>query len=231
MDMARFANKYFNDQEPWRTRRENPDKCASTINLCLQASYWLSILMHPILPFSSEKIQKMLKHPGKNGALDWEDIGTKFLKTGQKVGELEILFEKIPDEKIQQEIEQMQKMQQDKTEKENKKEAVNLISIDEFKKVELKSAKILSAEKVPGADKLLKLQVELGGEKRQLVAGIAQHYKPEDLPGKTIIIVANLQPAKIRGIDSQGMLLAVNDGTTLALLTTDKTVPSGKPIS
>lgn len=231
MDVARFANKYFNDQEPWRTRKENPDKCATTINLCLQASYWLAILMHPILPFSSDKIQKMLKYSGKNDALDWEDIGTKFLKTGQKVGKPEILFEKIPDEKIRQEIEQLQKMQQNKTEKENKKETVNLISIDEFKKVELKSAKILSAERVPDADKLLKLQVEVGSEKRQLVAGIAQHYKPEDLPGKTIIMVANLQPAKIRGIDSQGMLLAVNDGTTLALLTTDKTVPSGKPIS
>jgi methionyl-tRNA synthetase len=188
-------------------------------------------MMHPILPFSSEKIQKMLKHSGKDNPLDWEDIGNRFLRTGHKVGEPEILFEKIPDEKIQQEIEQMQKMQQHKVEKENKKEAVNLISIDEFKKVELKNATVLSAERVPGADKLLKLQVEVGSEKRQLVAGIAQHYKPEDLPGKTVIIVANLQPAKIRGIDSQGMLLAVNDGTTLALLTTDKTVPSGKPIS
>jgi methionyl-tRNA synthetase len=231
MDVARFANKYFNDQEPWRTRKENPDKCATTINLCIQASYWLAILMNPILPFSSAKTQKMLRYERKKSTLVWDDIGNKFLKTGHKVGEPEILFEKIPDELIQQEIQNLLNMQHGKSKKDQKEEAKNLISIDDFKKVELKSARVLSAERVPGADKLLKLQVEVGNEKRQLVAGIAQHYKPEDLPGKTIIIVANLQPVKIRGIDSQGMLLAVSDGTSLALLTTDKTVLSGKPIN
>jgi methionyl-tRNA synthetase len=106
-----------------------------------------------------------------------------------------------------------------------------LITIEDFKKVELKSARVLAAEKVEGADKLLKLQIEVAEEKRQLVAGIAQQYSSEELVGKTIIIVSNLQPATIRGIESQGMLLAVSDGDTLSLLTSDKKVDSGKPIS
>jgi len=231
MDLVRYVNKYFNDQEPWRTRKEDPDKCATTINLCLQASYWLSILMNPILPFSSEKTWKMLNCQGEVNEADWDEIGKKFLATGQSLGAAEILFEKIPDEVILQEITNMQKMQQSTPIKEKKEEVTKLISMEEFKKVELKSAKVLAAEKVPGADKLLKLQVEVGTEKRQLVAGIAQHYKPEDLIGKIVIIVANLQPAKIRGVDSQGMLLAVSDGNELALLTTDKMVASGKSIS
>jgi methionyl-tRNA synthetase len=121
-------------------------------------------------------------------------------------------------------------MQQETPEKQ-KQEEPKYLSIDDFKKVELKSAKVTAAERVEGADKLLKLQIEVGAEKRQLVAGIAQHYTPEELIGKTIIIVANLQPAKIRGVESQGMLLAVNDGDTLSLLTSDKNVDSGKPVS
>ncbi len=227
MDVARFANKYFNDQEPWRTRRENPGKCGTTLNLCLQAAYSLAILMEPFLPFSSGKIQKMLNLQQKS---EWDKIGSQALPEGHQIGQIEILFEKITDKTIQQEIERMQKMQRGDSPMEKKEEPTNLIAIDEFKKVELKTARVISAEKVEGADKLLRLEIEVGPEKRQLVAGIAQHYAPEELTGKTIIIVANLQPAKIRGIESQGMLLAVSDGDTLSVLTPDKEVNSGKTI-
>ena len=105
-----------------------------------------------------------------------------------------------------------------------------MITIDDFKKVELKTAMVLTAEKVEGADKLLRMQIQVGEETRQVVAGIAQHYNPRELVGKTIIIVANLQPVKIRGTESQGMLLAATDGDELALLTTDKSINSGKSI-
>jgi methionyl-tRNA synthetase len=230
MDVARFANKYFNDQEPWKTRRENPDKCATTLNLCLQAAHSLTIMMHPILPFTSQKIWKMLQLEGQVEESQWDRISELVLENGHALGEIEILFEKIPDKIINKEIERLQQMQQETPEKE-KQEEPKYLSIDDFKKVELKSAKVTAAERVEGADKLLKLQIEVGTEKRQLVAGIAQHYTPEELIGKTIIIVANLQPAKIRGVESQGMLLAVNDGDTLSLLTSDKNVDSGKPVS
>ena len=230
MDVARFANKYFNDQEPWKTRKENPGKCATTLNLCLQAAYSLTIMMHPILPFTSQKIWKMLQLEGEVEKSEWEQIGRPALETSHTIGEIEILFNKIPDKTINKEIERLQQMQQETPQKE-KQEEPKYLTIDEFKKVELKSAKVIAAERVEGADKLMKLQIEVGKEKRQLVAGIAQHYNTEEMIGKTIIIVANLRPAKIRGVESQGMLLAVSDGDTLSLLTSDKPVDSGKPVS
>jgi methionyl-tRNA synthetase len=230
MDVARFANKYFNDQEPWKSRKENPEKCATTLNLCLQAAYSLTIMMHPILPFTSQKIWKMMQFAGKVEKSEWDQIGELVLKNDHKIGEIEILFDKIPDKVINKEIERLQQMQQESPAA-KKEEEPKYLTIDEFKKAELKSAKVIVAERVEGADKLMKLQIEVGEEKRQLVAGIAQHYTTEEMIGKTIIIVANLQPAKIRGVESQGMLLAVSDGDTLSLLTSDKPVDSGKPVS
>ncbi len=232
MDIVRFANKYFNDQEPWRTHKINPDKCATTLNLCAQAAYSLAILMNPILPFTSDKIWKMLNLSGKPTETSWDNIGNLNLKDLHEIGKIEILFEKIPDETIEREIEKLHKLQErSEAEFQEEKGESQLISIEEFKKVQLKSAKVLSAESVAGTSKLMKLQIELGYEKRQLVAGIAEHYQPSDLIGKTIIIVSNLQPTKIRGIDSQGMLLAVTDDDKLALITADKPVKSGKPVS
>jgi methionyl-tRNA synthetase len=227
MDLARFANKYFNDQEPWRTRQENPEKCGTTLNLCTQAAYSLAILMHPILPFTSEKIRKMLNLRSK---IDWQKIGELDLEDSHQIGNIEILFEKIPDKTIQQEIDKLQKMQEGDIPEQQKEKPNKMITIDDFKKVELKTAKVLNAEKVEGTDKLLKMQIQLGDETRQLVAGIAQHYEPLELAGKTIVIVTNLQPVKIRGIESQGMLLAAIDGDNLSLITSDKSIDSGKSI-
>lgn len=231
MDIVRFANKYFNDQEPWRTRIENPEKCATTLNLCLQTTYSLAIMMNPILPFTSEKIWTMLNLPGKVSESDWDNIGNQTLSDTHMIGEIKILFEKIPDKTIQKEIEKLQQLQEKSQNNKQKDEEIPMISFDEFKKIQLKSAKVLSAEKVTGTDKLMKLQIEVGKEERQIIAGIADHYQPDDMIGKTIIIAANLQPVTIRGIESQGMLLAVTDEDKLALLTTDKPVASGKSIS
>ncbi|GAB4370944.1 MAG: methionine--tRNA ligase [Calditrichia bacterium] len=230
MELARFANKYFNDQEPWITRKKNPEKCATTLNLCVQTAYSLAILMNPVLPFTSAKIWKMLQLPGEADRANWEDIGKLHIPDGHTLGEIEILFEKIPDEVIAIEIEKWQTIGQEPPEK-KQEAATPMITMEEFQKVQLLTAKVLQAETIKGTDKLLKLQVEVGGEKRQLVAGIAQQYTPEELIGKTIIIVANLQPAKIRGVESQGMLLAAQDGDKLALIVPDREVASGKPVA
>jgi methionyl-tRNA synthetase len=230
MDVARFANKYFNDQEPWVTRKQNPEKCATTLNLCVQTAYALAIMMNPFLPFTSKKIWRMLRLEGKPAEASWEDIGTLPLQDLHKIGDIEILFEKIPDKAIRAELTKFKEMQQDAAAGEEPVETAE-ISIEEFKKVQLRSAKILTAENIKGADKLLKLKVQVGKEERQVVAGIAQHYSPQELPGKSIILVTNLKPAKIRGIESQGMLLAVTDGDSLSLLTSDRPVESGKPVS
>jgi methionyl-tRNA synthetase len=230
MDFARFANKYFNDKEPWLTRKSSPEVCATTLNLCTQTSYFLAVLMNPVLPFSSQKIWKMLRLSGKPEDADWEKVGDIILKNEHALGKLEILFQKIEDSTIQKEVEKLKKIQTSfGTESADMEE--NRISIEEFKKVQLKTARIITADAIPKAKKLLKLNVELGNEKRQLVAGIAEHYKPEELVGKTIVVVTNLQPATIRGVESQGMLLAVHDDDKLTLLTTDRNANPGKNVS
>ncbi len=232
MDMARFANKYFNDQTPWKTRKENPEKCATTINLCAQAARDLAVLMHPILPFTAGKIWRMLRLEVKPEDAHWDEIGEHPLPEGHPIGELEILFEKIPDKVIKKEIEKLEQIEKQAAEnKAEKSVEEELITIEEFKKIQLKTAEVLEAERVKGTDKLLRLKIKVGEEERQLVAGVAQHYTPEEMVGKTIVIVANLKPAKIRGVESQGMLLAAHDDGNIVLLTTDRPTGSGKPIS
>jgi methionyl-tRNA synthetase len=184
------------------------------------------------LPFTSQKIWKILNLSGKPEESVLDNIGDMPLPGGHIIGDLEILFAKIEDATIQEEVDRLKKVQT-QMQKEKEKETIleNLISFEEFQKMELKTAKVIEAEKIPKADKLLKLRISLGDEERQLVAGIAQHYAPEELIGKTIIIVANLQSATIRGIESQGMLLAVEDGDQLTLLTTEKETAAGKRVS
>lgn len=230
MDAVRFANKYFNDQEPWKTRKENTGKCATTINICLQAAYSLAVMMNPILPFSSQKIWQMLDLGGKPEQAGWNRIGEFNLPDLHPIGNPKILFEKIQDKTIRTQIEKLHKMQETAVEKKPEQETEQ-ITLKDFQKIQLKTATVLEAERIKGADKLLKLKIQVGREKRQLVAGIAEHYLPQDLTGKIIIIVANLQPAKIRGVESQGMLLAVTEDNHMALLTTDKDIGSGREIS
>lgn len=232
MEVARFANKYFNDQQPWVTRKSDLQKCATTLNLCVQTAYSLAIMMNPILPFTSQKIWNMLQLEGNADSAEWDRIGERAIPEGHELGEIEILFQKIPDKVIAAEIEKWQKMGEEPAEKPEKTEAEEAqISFEEFRKVQLRTARVLEAEKVKKADKLLKLKIEVGNETRQIVAGVAQHYTPEEMVGKTIVIVANLKPAKIRGIESQGMLLAVKDGENLKLVTADGDVNSGCPVN
>ncbi|OQX87137.1 methionine--tRNA ligase [candidate division KSB1 bacterium 4484_87] len=231
MDLARFANKYFNDKEPWKTRKENPQACATTINLCLQTAKTLSIVAEPVLPFTARRIWKMLN---VENSQTWDDATKLTLDDGAEIQPAEILFTKIEDDVIQKEIERLQQAGAPNEQKavEKKETEMERISFDDFKKVELRVATILEAKKVEKADKLLQLQIDLGEEKRQIVAGIAQHYSPEELVGKRIIVVANLEPAKIRGVESNGMLLAASDSEgNLTLLTVDNEIANGSKIS
>ena len=235
MDLARFANKYFNDSEPWKTRKTDPERCGTTLNLCVQATYNLAVLMEPFLPFTAAKVWKMLNLPGTVQDAHWDRIGELPIADQHPLGTVEILFRKIEDAAIEAEIARLKQALEGepKPEPDEATETNDsaMITIEEFQKVQLKSGRVVAAEPVPKSDRLLKLQVDLGRETRQLVAGIAQHYQPEELIGKTVIVVANLKPAKIRGVESQGMLLAVKDGDRLSLLTTDRPVSPGKPVS
>jgi methionyl-tRNA synthetase len=226
MNVARAANKYFNDEEPWKTIKEDSSKCAKTLYICVQVVNSLAVLFAPVVPFTSKKIFNFLNvkpqtgepnqgHPNKDF---WSDCACPSLKDGSKLNLPELLFTKIEDETIDKQISKLgNKSELPSVEPEE------LIEIDDFAKVKLLTAKIISAENVKKSKKLLKLQVDIGTEKRQILAGIAEHYKPEDLVGKIVIVVANLKPAKLMGLESQGMMLAASDADgKLYFLTPEK---------
>lgn len=200
MNLARAANKYFNDSEPWVTVKKNKEKCGTTLHICLNCIYTLAELFEPVIPFSSAKIFKMLNAEN----CEWSLSGKLKLTEGHKLGETEILFSKIEDKLIEEQTSKLGVV--DAIENSPAEE----ITIDEFKKVKLKVAIIKNAEKVKKSDKLLKLQIDLGNEERQLVAGIAKSYEPDELIGKKVLVVANLKPAKLFGLESQGMILALD---------------------
>jgi methionyl-tRNA synthetase len=230
MNLARAANKYFNDSEPWKTLRSHPDQCATTLNMCLQVVRSLAILAEPIVPTIAQKIWTTLNLEGTPCSAGWESAARLVLSVGQPLKKAEILVTKIED----QQIDHIMKALNGPAPGEPVKppaEVKPLITLDDFKKIELKLARVTSAERVQKSDKLLKLQVEIGAEHRQLIAGIAQHYKPEDLVGRLIVVVANLQPAKLMGQESQGMLLAASDSTgKLAVLTVNGELESGSNV-
>ncbi len=230
MDLARFANKYFNDKEPWKTRKSDADSCASTINLCLQTVCSFSVLADPLLPFTSRKIREMLNIENR---YDWHDASSLSIKKDHPINKPEILFAKIEDSAVEIEIERLKSVLQSSENKNDKPEQKqsDLINIDTFKKIDLRIGEIIEAEKVEKSDRLLKLQIKLDGEQRQIVAGISQRYQPRELIGKKVVVVVNLEPVTMRGVKSEGMLLAAINKENLTLLSVLDDIPSGSKIS
>lgn len=217
MNLARDGNKYFNDTEPWKTVKSDTERCGTTLNICLQAIYTLAELFYPVLPFSMEKLFVMLNAK----SVDWKESGKPQLKNGHQLNQAEILFPKIEDEKIEAQINKMPKP-------EAEKQKIDLITYDDFMKIQLRTAEVVEAEKVAKSDKLLKLKVKLENEERQVIAGIAKSYQPENLIGKKVVIVANLQPAKLMGLESKGMILAVEtENGSLQVLNVPESVKNG----
>ena len=221
MNLAREGNKYFNDSEPWVSVKQDKSKCANTINICLQAIYTLAEVFAPVIPHTSGIIFDMLNiKPVK-----WDEAGNANLKEEHQLNKAEILFTKIEDETINEQINKLGVVEEEEYNEPQ-------ITFEDFSKVDLRSAVILSAEKIKKSKKLLKLNVKTAGGDRQVIAGIAEHYKPEELTGKRVIIVANLKPAKLMGFESQGMILAVeNSEGKLKVIELDKSVGHGKKIS
>jgi methionyl-tRNA synthetase len=211
MNLARAANKYFNDEEPWKTIKADPEQCAKTLFICIQLVRTLSLAFAPIIPNAAARMNKILNIGQFAGNSENYSFGTNLwdnaldfaLPEGSQLGEAQILFSRIEDNTIEDQISKLG---------DKKAPEEELISIEDFGKIKLRTAVVLEAEKVPKSKKLLKLKVDLGTETRQILAGIAEHYSPEDMIGKTIVVVANLKPAKLMGLESQGMLLAANAG-------------------
>jgi methionyl-tRNA synthetase len=224
MNVAREGNRYLQEKQPWIVAKElgtNPDAqkvIDNCLHICLQLTANLAIFCNPFLPFTAQKICHMLKVVDK--MLEWKNAGSmKLVSVGYSLRAPELLFKKIEDEQVTAQIEKLHAglaqatpaaepvAEPAKPEVPAKPE----IQYDDFAKLELKVGTITAAEKVEKADKLLKLTVDLGSEQRTVVSGIAMHYKPEDIVGKQVTLVANLAPRKMRGIESQGMILMAED--------------------
>jgi methionyl-tRNA synthetase len=227
MDIARAGNIYVDRQKPWDTRKDDISKCQTTINICLQTCKALAVLMHPFMPFSAEKLWNMLNLRGTIEQESWEEAGMPTLEPGHPLNEPEILFPKIEDEVIDAEIAKLSEQQEPGLEILISSEIVDL---EYFNKLDIRVANVDSAERIEGTDKLLKLQISIGPEKRIIVAGIGNLYEPEEIIGKRIIVVANLKPVKIKGVLSQGMLLAASLKENIVLLTTEGEIETGAKI-
>ncbi len=213
MNVARAANKYFNDSEPWKTSKSMPERCRTTLNICVQVVRSLAVLFEPIIPFTSARIFELLNLPAGAGAdRSWWSASSLVIPTGHECGRPTILIAKVEDETVELEV---AKLGAPAAGSAPAKEPIQVelkpeVTIDDVMKLDLRVATILSAERVKKSEKLVKLRIRVGSLQRQIVAGIGKQYAPEELVGKRIVVVANLKPAKLMGEESQGMLLAAN---------------------
>jgi len=204
MNLARLGNKYLADQEPWKLIKTDPERVQTIMNIALQITANLTVVLQPFLPSTAKKLSDFLNFSEEN----WDQAGSLHLKAGHQIGTPEILFQKITDETVEEEVNHLHNSQPMESTFEPQKTA---IQFDDFTKLDIRLGTILEAEKVEKADKLLKLLVDTGIDKRTIVSGIAEHYKPEEIIGKTVQVLLNLEPRKIRGIESQGMVLMAED--------------------
>ena len=216
MNIARLGNKYLADEEPWKLIKTDAERVKTIMYVALQVATALAITSEPFLPFTSEKLKNILQL----GTTAWEQVKqnpTALLPTGHKIGVATLLFEKIEDAAIAKQLERLEN-----TKQANRQEAQaaaevavapqkELISYDDFAKMDIRIGTILSAEKMPKGDKLLILKVDTGIDQRTIVSGIAQSFNPEEIIGKRVTVLANLAPRKLRGVESQGMILMVEN--------------------
>ncbi len=233
MSIARVGNKYISDAEPWKVAKTDMGRTATILNVCLQICADLAIAFEPFTPFACGRLKDML---GLD--LKWEDLGREdIVPVGHQLGEAKLLFAKIEDEAIQKQLDRLEAIRAER-EAAAKAEAAKQVTpqkeevtFDDFQKMDIRTATVLAAERVPKTDKLLKLSIDTGIDKRTIVSGIAEYYSPEEMVGKQICILANLAPRVIRGIESKGMILMArqNDGK-MRFITPQETLTNGAEI-
>lgn len=229
MNLARIGNKYLADTEPWKLAKTNMDRVATILNISLQLVANLAIAFEPFLPFSSEKLRRMLNME----SFDWANLGqTDLLQAGHTLNTPELLFEKIEDSTIEAQVQKLLDTKKANEEANYKANPIRAnIEFDDFMKLDIRVGTVLECQKVPKADKLLQFRIDDGLEQRTIVSGIAQHYQPEELVGKQVCFIANLAPRKLKGIVSEGMILSAenNDGS-LAVIMPQKEVKPGSEV-
>ena len=226
MNLARIGNKYIADCEPWKVIKTDPERVKTIIYISLQLTANLAIAFEPFLPFSSEKLRHMLNME----TFEWAQLGnTNLLQEGHQLNQPELLFEKIEDAAIEAQIQKLLDTKKANEEANYKAEPIKEnIPFEDFEKLDIRVGTVLECTKVPKADKLLCFKIADGLENRTIVSGIAKYYKPEELVGKQVCFIANLAPRKLKGIESQGMILsAVNHDGSLSVITPEKEVKPG----
>jgi len=229
MDLARLGNKYLADQEPWKTFKQDAERTKSIMYVSLQIAANLTIMMEPFLPFSMNKLRDLINLEKHN----WCDLGlTYLLKPGHQIKKPELLFEKIEDEVIEAQIKKLQDTKKaNLLENAEVKIAKESCTYDDFSKMDIRTSTILEAELVPKTKKLIKLKVDTGIDKRTIVSGIAEYFKPNDLIGKQVLVLANLESRKLRGIESKGMILMEESGDgSLNFVVPEKKVKNGSVV-
>ncbi len=227
MNLARLGNKYLADQEPWKLIKTDPERVKTILYFANVLTSQLALIGRPFLPATSERLAKMLNI--NITTISWNSNPAEILAAGHRIGTPEILFAKIEDSLVEEERAKL--TQQNSTQINKFPPMKDAISFDEFTKLDMRLATIKHAEKVEKADKLLKLTVVTGIDERTIVSGIAEHYKPEEIIGKTVLVLLNLEPRKIRGIESQGMvLMAENEEGALSFLSPEKAFEAGPTV-
>lgn len=210
MQLARLGNKYLADREPWKVIKSDKERVASIVYVSLQLAAALSVLGRPFLPFAAKKMAQMLQLP----EIHWADLSTELLPSGHKLGKVELLFERIEDAAIEAQIERLRKNAEANAQQQNATvaPAKDDITFEQFEALDLRIGTVLEAERIPKTQKLLKLLVDTGIDKRIIVSGIAEYFTPETIIGKQVTVIVNLAPRKIKGVESHGMLLFAQSG-------------------
>ncbi|WP_321319805.1 methionine--tRNA ligase [Labilibaculum sp.] len=228
MNLARLGNKYLADTEPWKLIKTDEERVKTIMNISLQITANLSTLIEPFLPFTASKLREFLNIE----VLDWKNIGVNVIADHHQINTASLLFEKIEDETIQAQVD---KLLATKAANEAEKKIVvpvkENINFDDFMKLDVRVGTITAAEKVAKTKKLLKLTVDTGIDQRTVVSGIAEHYKPEEIIGKQVSILMNLEPKQLKGIESQGMILMAEDADgKLSFVSPDQAIKPGSEI-
>jgi len=238
MNLARLGNKYLADQEPWKLIKTDEERVKTIMYVALQIATGLAVLSEPFLPFTSEKLKGILNLNSKESekSIEWDDVSLKetLLPAGHTINKSELLFRKIEDKEIQQQLDKLEATK--KVNAQMDKEVApqkDTITFDDFSKLDMRVGTIIEAEKMPKANKLLVLKVDTGLDTRTIVSGIANSFKPEDIVGKKVTVLVNLAPRKLRGVESEGMILMTEDKNgKLVFLNPDETeVSNGESIN
>lgn len=215
MNVARLGNKYLADEEPWKMVKTDPERVKTQMYVALQIATALGILSEPFLPFTAQKLSRILVIPTKEEShIGWETVSksSELVKPGHKIGQAEILFAQIDDAEIQKQIDKLEATKTaNKMENKSVEPQKETAIFEDFSKLDLRVGTILEAEKMPKANKLLVLKVDTGMDVRTIVSGIAEHFSPEEVVGKRVTVLVNLAPRALRGVESQGMILMTNN--------------------